>query len=74
MSRLTQQNQLRLLDKACHEKISDFEEATENDFVSIDDDQIDLEMVKQTIAKEDPFICNLILSQDQNIPDVVEGI
>ena len=32
------------------------------------------EIVKQIIAKEDPFICNLVLSQDDDIPDVGEGI
>ena len=74
MSQLTQQNQLRLLDKACHEKILDVEEATENEIVATYDVQIDLEMVKQTIAFEDPIICNLILSQDQSIPNVAEGI
>ena len=74
MPRLTQQNQLRLLDKNCHEKISDVEEATENEIVAIEDVEIDLETVKQTIAIEDPIICSLILSQDQSIPNVAEGI
>ena len=45
-----------------------------NDIVAINEDQIDLEMVKKTIAKEDPILCNLILPQDQIIPDVNEGI
>ena len=52
----------------------DFEEATVNEIVATHGDQIDLEMVKQTIAKEDPILCNLILPQDQTIPDVSEGI
>ena len=32
------------------------------------------EMVKQIISKEDPFICTLALSQDDDIPDIGEGI
>ena len=37
-------------------------------------DPCQFEMVKQIIAKDDPFICNLVLSQDDDIPDAGEGI
>ena len=73
MPLLTKQNSLRLLDKDCSEKQSENAEKKKEILAKLTSPN-DFEIVKQIIAKDDPFIINLVLSQDSDIPDVSEGI
>ena len=55
-------------------KFLEFKEEKKNAIQSMLKNPCQFEVVKQIIAKDDPFICNLVLSQDDDIPDVGEGI
>ena len=52
----------------------EFKEDKKNATQSILKHPDQFEMIKQIISKEDPFICTLALSQDDDIPDIGEGI
>ena len=58
----------------CCEKQPENVEKKKNQILSMLSSPNESEIIKQIIAKDDPFIINLVLSQDSDIPDISEGI